>query len=122
MIRFVTKNVLHVALAAGALLGATLHSSDASATWRFCPAIGNVTFVDNAGGDNIEVLCNTPYTTGIDWAGFLTSNAADSERFLSIALAALLSGKGFSVDMGGTGCPGATSNCRLVTSFGVYNP
>lgn len=131
------RNRLHTLLVTLTITGASAVAPlTASADFWSCNVFSVVEFTPSAtaaANPRVGVLCSNPITVNnagtqetISWLAIASSNAA-STRFMTLANAALLSGKPLTVDIpavhNGTNWanpPGCVrANCRMPTFYGI---
>jgi len=105
-------------LSAAALVGVTSATEKVdAAAWYNCKPISVFEF-----SGELEVNCSNNYSGSINWIGATISSLTSTQqaRFVSMAEAAILSGKTFRVFMTDTQCPVAGANCRIANSWSLY--
>jgi hypothetical protein len=76
----------------------------------------------NSGTPLLMVECSNLYTTGVNWTAIQitssTSVQTQVNRFTTMAISAVLSGRKFKVWMTDTACPN-NSNCRIASEWAL---
>ena len=116
------RKFLHVCVMSGlAYAGLSLSPETASASWFNCDILA---VWDDEDADQLFVNCGNSIG-GASWFAIRLSdyNGYQENRFISMATAALLSGRHFRMNTTSTDCPGSIWNgveCRLVNKWSVY--
>ncbi|HET6285024.1 MAG TPA: hypothetical protein VFH73_28965 [Polyangia bacterium] len=123
-----TKKLLMSGLFSALVLGglSVAPAKAEAAGWYNCQP--DMVFEINGGTSSaeIEVHCINPFSTNpkLDWIGLSVPSAGNdaTNRFVSMAQAAILSARKFRVFYTDQFCFGAPSNCRYATSWSLFTP